>query len=282
MKRLASATAVFAIAASSFFSFSAAAGPPTVDRCAQAAEDGQKLRDESKLKGARDKFLECGSEACPAVVRRDCIRWKGELDNAIATVVVRAVDKRAQDVSGAKLLVDGVNVKDRLDGGAVPVDPGEHTLTVIASSGAKAEQRVVLSRTEHDRVVTLTFDRELNTDGAALGSGAGVIVPPTEPQKSYVLPIFLGGAAVLSLGVFAAFDATAWSKYKNLEDGCGMTAAGCSSSDTNTVRTQFRIAGVTLVAGLILGAVAGYFFAFPPEQKTPGVAFTGDGIRGVF
>ena len=276
MKRFAWVAAIIAGASS------AQAAPPNaaVDRCAQAAEDGQRLRDDSKLRGARDKFLECGAESCPVVVRRDCNRWKLEIDAAIPTLVVRAVDSRGRDVSGVKVVLDGATTSERVDGKNVPVDPGEHTVSIVAKDGTKVDQAIVVLRSERDRVVTLAFDRALDPEGAPLLTAA--LAPTPAPVKSYALPIFLGGAAVLSLGVFTLFDLTAWGHYRDQEDGCGKTPAGCSKSDDDTIRTQFRVAGVSLAAGVVLGAVAGYFFAFPPEKTPVSVAFTGNGIRGSF
>lgn len=251
-----------------FWTSAVSAAPANVDRCAQAAEDGQRLRDDNKLRGARDKFLECGSESCPLVIRKDCIRWKTELDAAIPNVVVRAVDKRGRDVSGAKIVVDGVSVRDRIDGTGVALDPGEHVIGVVATSGAKVDQKVVLVRSEHDRVITLSFDVSLETNGNAVVDAPLPPAPPP-PEKNYAPAIMLGSAAVISLGVFTALDITAWGKYKDLENGCGQTKS-CTDDEVSTNRTQFRIAGVALAAGVVLGVAAAYFFVRPPVRLTAG------------
>ncbi|HEX4628654.1 MAG TPA: hypothetical protein VH137_07680, partial [Gemmatimonadales bacterium] len=43
------------------------------DQCASAAESAQLRRKEGHLRAARTELLACGADACPAVVRADCL-----------------------------------------------------------------------------------------------------------------------------------------------------------------------------------------------------------------
>jgi hypothetical protein len=69
----------------------AAADPPPKAACAHAAEDGQRLRTEGKLREARESFTACAAERCPALVRSDCSGWLAEVEAAVPTVVIRAI-----------------------------------------------------------------------------------------------------------------------------------------------------------------------------------------------
>src|SRR5208282_2084663 len=103
--------------------------------CIDAVERGQSLRDKVKLTQAKAAFLACASSACPEIIQRDCAQWLAELETRIPTVIVTASDPAGRDVVFARLLVDGVPFADRLDGIAVPMDPGIHTFRLEPKSG---------------------------------------------------------------------------------------------------------------------------------------------------
>jgi hypothetical protein len=103
-------------------------GGELVRACIASSTNGQTLRNQGKLVAARDEMIACARDACPAIVRSHCARWLTEIDAAIPSVVVRAVDASGADMIGAKLAIDGRAVK--LDGQAVRLDPGPHTVAI--------------------------------------------------------------------------------------------------------------------------------------------------------
>src|SRR5262249_53788779 len=92
-------------------------------QCPAASERGQRLRDDGKYVEARDSFRECARAECPAVVRKDCTKWVGEVEDSIPSLVFSAADTTGNDVTTARVLVDGVLVSPRLEGKPVQVDP---------------------------------------------------------------------------------------------------------------------------------------------------------------
>src|SRR4051794_37283699 len=84
--------------------------------CGKAAEEAQALRDGGQLQAALDKLVRCSADHCPVVVRKDCVTWMDQVEKAIPSVIVNAVDSRGHDVMGVRVIVDGKVVRERLDG----------------------------------------------------------------------------------------------------------------------------------------------------------------------
>jgi hypothetical protein len=236
----------------------AQAGPKTA--CADAAERGQALRNEAKLRGARAEFLVCARPACPPVVSSDCIKWLGEVQARIPTVVVHARDSRGRDVVGVRVLVDGAPLVSQLEGVAVPVDPGPHRLRFEAASGAVVEQSLAIVEGEKGRYVAVTFDVPLEVDGqAALAPRPTTTAPATTapatttPHDHRTSPsLYVAGAVgLLGLASFTYFELRGQSDYRELRDGCARTRS-CAQSEVDTARSELVVAvislGVTAVA----------------------------------
>jgi hypothetical protein len=267
--RLARATGALAVAGTVLLSASLAHATGG-DACARAAEEGQRMRDESKLRAARAKFLECGADSCPDIIRSDCARWLAELDAALPTLSIRARDSRGQDVSGARLDIDGAVALDAVRGQSVQLDPGEHTLVLTARAGDRLEQHVVVVRGERDRIVTFAFARPLATDGTAPGDAIG---PPTNDagSPSYTAPIVVGAVAVVALATFGILDLHANGRYRDLRDGCGTTRS-CASDDVSSVHGELVGAAVALGVGVVATGIATYLFLSAPRPGAPRAA----------
>src|SRR6185312_12809902 len=90
-----------------------------VDVCISAAEQSQVQRRDAHLRAARAQLVLCARDACPRAIQKDCKRWLGEVEAAMPTVVIHAVDPSGGDIVGARALVDGVRLDGALDGRAV-------------------------------------------------------------------------------------------------------------------------------------------------------------------
>ena len=90
---------VFAVVSPAFAEETSSTAP-TVDQCVGAHELGQKSRFDARLATAREAFLTCSSQACPAEVQVDCLRWLREVEALLGRLEV--------DAGGAAISVDGV------------------------------------------------------------------------------------------------------------------------------------------------------------------------------
>src|SRR5262249_24455549 len=128
----------------------AAAAP--LEACVAAYDAAQRLQQIGRLREAEVKAIACAQEACPAELRKDCLRWTEDIGRSTPTIVVHAVGAYACDLEEARVVVDGQLVADRLQGKAIPLDPGAHGVSVEAAGLAPIEERVVLSEGQKNRV----------------------------------------------------------------------------------------------------------------------------------
>lgn len=149
-------------------STAAEAGATDVQACLASSEKGQRARANGKLREARESFLVCGNETCPAIVRRDCAQWTSELTTALPTVVFGAKDKGGRDLFDVTVVIDGETLVTKLDGKAVFVDPGRHTVEMKAAGAPAVTDTILVKEGEKSRVVAVTFAL-----GEAPNSGTG-------------------------------------------------------------------------------------------------------------
>src|SRR5580700_677011 len=126
----------------------AAASADDKDDCFNAAENAQKLKTDKKPSQARPALITCSRDVCPQQVRADCVKWLGEVDRDMSTVVVRARDANGHDVIDVKVFVDGELLLSKLQGTAVTVDPGPHKVRYEFPSGKTVEEDVLIAEGE--------------------------------------------------------------------------------------------------------------------------------------
>ncbi|MGD0527071.1 MAG: hypothetical protein ABSE49_18145 [Polyangiaceae bacterium] len=221
----------------------------TVRACIDASTAGQTLRQQGHLLEARSQMIACARDACPGVVRAHCVRWLGEIDNRIPSIVVRGQDAAGKDLVDARVVIDGKPGK--MDGLAVPLDPGEHVVAVESRAGRK-EERVILIEGEASRLVMLRV-------------GGKVRPPPvaTSPQGTRV-PLgawILGGAGIAALGVGTYFGIAANNQLQYLNSHC---SPNCTQTQTQPGRTD-ALAFYALLGGggAAVGAALVWALAFP-------------------
>lgn len=170
-----------------------------VQTCINASEKGQRARGAGKLREARDLFQVCANDACPAMVRRDCVQWQQEIATTLPTVVFGAKDKQGRDLIDVTVSMDGEVLLTKLDGKSVPVDPGAHTFKFEVQGSPPVTEKVLVKESEKSRIISASF----GGDGAP-GSAtppAPQAEPPREPGSGHtVLPwvlVGVGGATML-------------------------------------------------------------------------------------
>jgi hypothetical protein len=147
------------------------AGATDVQACLASSEKGQRARATGKLREAREAFLVCGNESCPAIVRRDCAQWTSELTTALPTVVFGAKDKGGRDLFDVTVSMDGESIVTKLDGKAVFVDPGRHTFKFETAGAPAVTETLLVKEGEKSRGLNVTFAIGESAGGSS-GSGS--------------------------------------------------------------------------------------------------------------
>jgi hypothetical protein len=242
------AVVVVAVAVAGLASASPARADDTVRACIDASTEGQTLRQQGHLLGARDRMIACARDACPSVVRAHCARWLGEIDNRIPSILVRVQSAAGADLLDARVGIDGKPGK--LDGRAVPLDPGEHVIAA-ESGGVRREEHVILIEGEASRVVMIR-----------LGSAPRAPSPPPSPTTHVPWGAWvLGVAGLAGLGVATYFGVAASTQLHDLDRTC---SPHCSDAQTQPGRTDALVFDVLLGAGgAAVGAALVWALAFP-------------------
>lgn len=220
----------------------------SIAACVKASDEGQKQRDEGKLLDAKERFIECSQQSCPAVVRKECAQWLTQLNARIPKIVPVLKDETGADVLKATLLIDGKEVAAELDGNAIPLDPGQHTFRFEVAGKAPVEVKAVVRDGEQRRTIEASL--------APAPPPKTTEPPPVEVKASApVLGYVLAGVGVVGLGSFGYFAYAGTSQKSDLEKTC---APNCLQSDVDSVKQKLLIADVSLAVGLVALGVGAY------------------------
>jgi hypothetical protein len=249
------------------------------DVCIDAHGKAQELREQGKLKAAREALSECAKTECADLIVKDCTRWLDEISREVPSIVVRAT-RDGKDVDDVALSVDGKEVAPRLDGKALELDPGPHEIRLALPDGTESKKDIVVKLGVTGQIV------ELELPGA----------PRTEPKSVEPAPVasapsplvwVAAGVGVLGLASFGYFGLKAKTRYDELDSAC---SPNCDSADSDAVKRDFLIADISLAVGVLgIGTAAYLHFSSGPSSrpKTSGVALSATplprgGFIGVF
>jgi hypothetical protein len=246
----------------------------TKQACVDASEKGQALRDEHKLRAAREAFLACARDACPGPIKKDCGEWLAGVDKAMPSVIIVARE-RGQDVVQVAVDVDGKRVQESLDGAAMPLDPGPHTLRFTSAGRAPIEQTVVAREGDKARQLVVEFRGAASNDATPFAP----LAPPPDVARpsSFQIPVaawIFGGVTVAAAGSFTAFGLMGKSDLSHLRDTCGVTHS-CAQADVDSAHTKLLVADISLYTGIAALAAATMILVI--ENRHPSSSSTGLG-----
>jgi len=237
--------------------------------CLDAHVEGQHLRNQGKLVEATRRFDFCARRVCPGVVQTECAQWLAETRESVPSISVAARDLAGRDTLDVSLVVDGVRVRDRLDGLAIPLDPGEHALTFALGTDT-IELHVVAVEGDKSRKIVADFSTLHPAEPPTLGSPLPLPAPSPVPMTT-IRPVptwtfVLGGVAVAALGTFATFAALG-REQQSVVDGC---KPGCVDRTWQVMNERYVVADISwITAAVSLGAATWVFLARPSQSVAP-------------
>ncbi len=193
-----------------------------------------------KLTAARERLLACAQASCSPVLRTQCAQWVAELEQQTPTVVLIARGAKGEDVIAAHVTLDGQEIAQRLDGKAIPLDPGPHTFRFVIDGEPtrEREETVVVSQGEHERRIVADFRPPTPADARPASATRPAPIPVAVP--------ILGGVGVAGLGVFAVAGALGLSAKNDLD--ARQCKPACPQADVDAARTKFVIADTSVSA----------------------------------
>jgi hypothetical protein len=269
-----------------------AADPTTID-CLNANNSSVGLRNDHKLRAARDRLLVCSAKSCPVDIRKECLRRVDDVNASLPTIVFEATDAAGKDLSAVKVTMDGETLAERLDGTALTVDPGEHTFVFETAGLPRLTARFVLRESQKDRREAITF-------AAAPSAAAGPVraPPPAEPPTDTVpavpsagaeappsrgapwLPITLLGVGGAGIAAGAVFTFIAHDKRTQGDQLCpGGTCPGSDHAQIASLDGDATTAGQIGVASFVVGGLAAAAGATLFVLRGRGATSTGKSAR---
>lgn len=222
------------------------------DECIAASEDGQLLKVKGQLKAAREKLVLCSDKTCPGAVRKDCEAGLEDLERATPTIVFAAKDAAGKDLTEVSVSVDGEKIVDELDGKAISIDPGKHSVRFETEGLPAHEETVVVREGEKARVVLVTIK-----DKAKPAAKKPKPKPSKGPSTATWVVGGVGAAALAGAGVIGF---VALQKRSSLYDSCGK-AGTCSQDEVDSVYTLYDISYVAAgLGGALLATSAVLYF----------------------
>lgn len=239
--------------------------------CVAAADQGQVLRDEGKVRPAREAFMRCARKTCPELVSADCSEWLGDLEQRSPSVVVSATDGEGNALTRVKVTVNGEPLAEQLDGKPLLIDIGEHVVRYEALGFESVEQRITIAASDKQRRLAVRLRRK----GAAAASktGPAASAPPADADRRPIpLPTWIFGGTALAAFASATYfglNGVAQRSEALGADGC---APNCPASEKTSIRNKFLVADISLGIGLVSAGLATYFFLRPREAPPSGLA----------
>lgn len=267
----------------------ARASDPTTAECLAANEKSIALRAEHRLQASRDQLLVCAAPSCPEDVRNECTRRLPITNAAIPTIVFDVKTAAGNDLGDVRISLDGAPLVSRLEGTAIPIDPGSHTFRFEAPGREAVEKTLIVHEGEHDRRERIVF-------GPSAGERPSA--PAPEPPRSggtRAIGLVAGAAGVVGLGLGTFFGLRAMSLWSSSQSECA-SKTSCAQhdqavSDHDSAMSAATISTIGFLAGgAALAAGAWLFFTSPraPAQSgfqvVPGVGTNAASIelRGRF
>ncbi len=295
-RRLRSITlAAFAGSAIAAFGASAEAADPTTSDCLAANESSIKLSGEHKLRDARAQLLICSSSTCPTDIRNACTRRVGDINSALPTIVFEAKDPAGNDLSAVAITMDGKSLADRLDGSAIPMDPGAHDFTFDVAGQPTVKKRLVIYEGEKNRrerivIGTPALGADASAVKAPTATPPGVVgtlpdhttVPPASPSYwtgRRVGGVVAGATGLVGVGVGGVIGLVAKSHYS---DAVGETGTARQTDSAHAVSAGNVATVVVCVGGALAAAGLVIWLTAPNSQTSVGTNGNEVFVRGSF
>jgi len=248
--------------------------------CLEATEQGQKLRAAHRLVEARPQFLACARPQCPSIIQQECGAWLAELDKSLPTAVITAKDGGGGDLLDVTVTVDGQPLVTKLDGDAVPVNPGRHVFHFALPDGTQLDKATVIKEGEKNQGIAVVLGKgkrhptapPVGTAPATTSELLAAESPPEPPHTVAPVKIagfVVGGVGVVGLAVGAVFGALAIGDNNNAHCNAQKQCLAGPLSAANSAATA---SDVGLIAGGVLVATGGALVLFGPKPAAPKTA----------
>ncbi len=137
--------------------------------CEIAYKNALQLEQSAHLRQARDLLLSCAKSACGSSLRQRCTVRYAQLESDIPSVVPLVTTEAGEPRVDVPVTMDGEQLTPRLDGRALPVDPGLHEFSFTADGAVINTQKVMIVQGQRNRPIAVSMRPDKRGPRAALG-----------------------------------------------------------------------------------------------------------------
>ena len=231
--------------------------------CSVTYKRALKLERNGRLLDAQAQLQACAKPVCGTVVQRQCrIRYE-QLVGDTPSIVPTVSDPHGAPVVDVEVSMDGVLLASRIDGRAVPIDPGLHEFVFQKNKDVVATQKIVILEGQRNHPIAVTLETPKEPPPAAAAAPAPEPhVPPAavselpagEPRRlSLKGPSTLLGTGLLALGGYGLL--TYWGRNDN--DKLAQCSPNCLQASVDHVHDLYLYANISLSVGIVAVVTGG-------------------------
>jgi hypothetical protein len=240
--------------------------------CVAAYEAAQTERQLGHFKAASHQAMLCSRASCNQTIVPECISLFEAIKSETPTMVLAARRADGGDLVNVRVEMDGQPLVDRLDGQAIPLDPGAHRFRFVTDGFDPKELDYSARVGDRNRLVEVVFGEPAPAASAPAPVAAPVpMAPPPSAKPEGGVPAatyVLAGVSAAALGTFAYLRLTAVSDYNDLRNTC---SPACKPDDVDAVRTKSTLSFVALgVSAIALTAATVVYFSTSGSEERPG------------
>lgn len=232
--------------------------------CSSAHEVGQKAEHDGRLRKALEQFTACAADdACPDVIRKDCMALRDEVTQALPTVTFAIADGE-KEITSVRIFVDDELLTTKVDGLAVPIDPGRHRLKLVLPQGRAIASEVLLHEGEKNRLISVQTSKP-----APVASEAAVAEARSSRRESSPVLWAVAGIGVSALAVGTTFALLGRAEEQAVAD-CAPNCAPVMRTNLDRAHRDYLIANIGFgVAGAAAATAIVIHFATPSQSTKP-------------
>jgi hypothetical protein len=252
--------------------------------CKVAYKTAQEREQSSRLREAKELYLQCSKVACGAFMRPECTTKYTQLNSDVPSVIPVVTDENGAAKSDVTVRMDGEVLTTKLDGRALLVDPGMHEFQFSTDAGVIATEKVMIVAGQRNSPISVslakrgqrTLAASVTLPPPAVNNRSGlephatpatkalsekapstseVAEGPAQEEETQVvevhrkgpgaLPFIVGGVGVAAIGAGALF--TLWGKKDN--DLLGQCTPNCPIASLDHVKKMYTIADISIGVG---------------------------------
>ena len=242
--------------------------------CENAYKRAGKLEQSGQLLKAQEELQNCTRSVCGKFLQHQCTVRYDQIVSDTPSVVPIVADADGAPIIDVHVTMDGAPLTSRIDGRAIPIDPGLHEFSFEQDKTVIGTQKIVILQGQRNHPLSVKLRRPKEEARQELPPASAVRdpaakapekrVPPAalselpaeEPRRGSSLgPYLLIGSGLMAIGGYGLL--TYWGRQDN--DKLAMCTPNCSQASVDHIHDLYLAANISLSAGIVAVVTGGWF-----------------------